>query len=208
MLLTPEKTLALELLEILAVELTPLTALGFMYELAEITQELRQDVRKHVIPAERLRIVFDQKIEPIGFVAAAVRETHRGRLYELEGIILHPEYQNQHFGRELLVDELKRTNSKLLGFQTQNQRMVDLGNSLAKMEVSLAMELAPKIGTLLPSLCKDQNGQEIVVHVGRYGGASLYHNFDQFVLEGKEISGLNTDKGDALVFIGTIKEGI
>lgn len=205
---TPEITFGPALLDALAAGLTPLTALGFMYSLSEITPELAQDVRKHVVPAERLRVAFGKKKEPIAFIASAVRETRAGRLYELEGIIVHPDQQGKHIGKKLLTDELKRTHASLLGFQTQNQRMVDLGASVATPDIRLASELAPIIGTPMPVIYRDGKGHEIVVHEKRYGGTSLYHNFDQFLRDGKNIPGLATSEGDALVFIGKVKEEI
>lgn len=207
-LVRPEINLAPTLLNSLAEGLTPLTALGFMYDVDDITPGLAQDVRNHVLPSERLRVVFGEENEPMAFIASAIKETMRGRLYELEGIIIHPDQQGKHLGKNLLVDELKRTHAKLLGFQTQNQRMLDLGESVASLDAKLALELATKIGTPSPSLRSGENNREIVVHAKRYGGESLYRNIDQFRQDGKEIPGLKTLEGDALVFIGKIKEEI
>lgn len=206
--ISPESVLAPVVLDALATDLTPLTALGFMYRESENTSELAQDVKNHVIPAERLRVVFNQEGEPVAFVASTMRETIYGPLYELEGIIVHPDHQGKQLGKKLLLNEIQETHATLLGFQTQNQRMVELGLTLAEPDPNLALELAPLIGTPYPSLLTDSNGYQIVVHEGRYGGSALYHDLDQFMREGKEISGLSTSTGDALVFIGKIKEEI
>ena len=68
------------------------------------------------------------------------------------------------------------------------------------------MELAPLIGTPNPRVRINDSGEEILVHDRRYRGESLYRDMESFVRGGKLISGLNTDAGDALVFIGRIKE--
>lgn len=191
----------------LAEGLTPLTALGFMYELTEITDSLVKDVRNHVVPAERLRVVFDAE-EPVAFIASALKQTDYGNLYELEGIIIHPNLQGKKLGRKLLTEELRQTNSTLLGFQTQNQRMADLGSGVAEYDADLTMELAPLIGTPNPQVRMNDLGGEILIHERRYRGESLYHDMDSFVRERKLISGLDTTAGDALVFIGRIKENL
>lgn len=208
MLTRPVDSLAPTILNLLAEGLTPLTALGFMYDLTQVTPSLAQDVRNHVVPAERLRIVLGHEQEPVAFIASAVKETALGRLYELEGIIIHPDQQGKRLGKSLLIDELRRTHARLLGFQTQNQRMFDLGLSVAQPDTELALQLGREIGTPSPVLRRTERGDDVAVHAKRYGGESLYRNVDQFMKDGKEIDGLKTFEGDALVFIGKIKEEI
>ena len=206
---TPKLTLGKVLVDALVEGLTPLTALGFLYEYGGTTPEtraaLQKDVREHIVPSQRLRVVSDREGKPIAFVVSALHKTRYGNLYQLEGIIIHPDHQGKGLGRALLADEFAKTDTHLLGFQTQNRKMLDLGDQLAEMDIPYARELGPVIGTPQPEL-EYKKGEYLVVHRGRYDGQPLYADLNRYRESGMEIPGLNYLMGDAAVFVGPLRQ--
>lgn len=202
---TPELTLGPVLIDALVDGLTPLTAMGFMYEEAPAIAlcELERDVHNHVVPVERLRIVSDEDGNPVAFLASEVKKTPYGRVLHAGGCIVHPDFQGKGMGRKLLVKEIEQTNAKILAFHTQNIDALRLGMRVAEMDVALAFDLAPVIGTPNPHL-EEINGGYYVVHSGRYG-QSLYYNIERFREEEKVIPDLNFLMGDAVVFVGEVR---
>lgn len=201
---SPEITLGKTLIDALVDGLTPLTALGFMYDVPRKFEmrELARDVRRHIVPVERLRIVSKDN-QPIAFIAAETQQTQFGSMYHLGGVIIHPDYQGNGLAKNLLIDEIAQTGAKLLAFHTQSRDMLALGEKLAEMSLSLSSGLAEEIGTPDPDPIM-LGDKARVVHHGRYNGKNLYHNLSRFREEGKPIEGLNYLMGDAIVFVGEI----
>lgn len=183
-----------------------LTALGFMYKKYQITSALKKDVRDH-LDAPRIRVFFDGEMS-FCYICSDEVETPEGKLLQVEGIIVHPDYQGQGIGNKVLVDEVKYFGSVLTGLQTQNLSMEKAIARVSDPNSEMAYRLAPLIGTKNHVKVDMGNGEFIVKHAERYGGKPLYHNLGQFVNNGHQIPGLNTELGDAKVIIGRVKEGL
>lgn len=190
--------------------LAPVTALGF---LKRLTDEVIDDVRHHVVGAPRLRVIASYKgidaLEPIAFVASAsqpvsIYTPHDHQLFDLGGIIIHPEFQHQKMGKRLVRDELEQTDADLIGFQTQNMLMLALGHALSEYDFSLSSGLAAEIGSH-QTVTQMLGDRLSVVQEGRYEGQSLYGDTSRYEREGMRIPGLNYHNGDAVVFVGKVR---
>lgn len=195
-----------ELAEMIVHGLAPMTAAGF---LRNLTEAVIDDVRTHIVGVERLRVVtHDETLDPVAFLAsrmvhASIYHPNDIHMYHLGGIIVDPSTQHRGIGRKLLEDETRRTGSTALGFHTQNLHMLALGSMLTEYDFSLASSLAPDMGTADPSYVI-LGERPSVVHVGRYNGQSLYGDSEAFRQQGSLIRGLNTQNGDAVVYVGRI----
>lgn len=186
-------TLKEEEFQILAKELVGLTSRGFMQE---ETDELYQDVFNHIRGSDRLVIVRNGG-NAIAFICATLKSVNNGGsiLYHLEGIIVDNEYQGSGLAFKLLSKELRETNADLLGFHTQNSKMLQLGMKLADLNDRDAKRYATDIGT------RNQCG---IVDKSRYGESSLYGNMEMF--EGIAITSIDWQHGDALICVGPVKQ--
>lgn len=193
--------------------LAGITAAGF---LTTLTQGLIDDVYRH-IQSPRLRVVVSDegthRLEPVAFVASEVKHHGFGHfgsqnLYHLGGIIVDERHRG--IGKRLLLDELKQTGADLLGFHTQNARMLSLGDNLTHYDFSEADTKAGLLGTPINSkqyrnLPSRGNS---VIHLQRYGSSSLYGDLGAFYAQGMYIAGLEPQTGDAVVFVGQVRRGM
>lgn len=189
--------------------LVPMVAAGF---LSDLTDERIRDTEKHVVGVDRLRVVgkkLDNNFVPVAFTASDVKTVslHRpndNTLYHLGGVIVADQSQNRGIGRKLIADELKQTDATLLGLHTQNLLMLALAHQMSEYSFSFSSGTANELGTPDPELC--MLGERMsVIHRGRYGGKSLYGDKKEFRRRGMQIKGLNTNNGDAIVYVGEIK---
>lgn len=198
-----------ELGEMVAQGLSPMTAAGF---LKDLTQTVIEDVENHVLGVDRLRVIVGDHsgsaVVPVAFSASKVMQVSMNHvndtnLFHLGGIIVGRSYQGEGLGKKLVQDELVQTNSDLLGFHTQSLHMLKLGNQLAEHHLYLSSGFAEDIGTPNPDV--QMLGKEPrVIHIGRYGGKSLYGDLTRFNRQGMRIKGLNTRNGDAVVYVGEV----
>jgi len=156
-------------IENLARELCPLTGQGFMR--TTITDELRKDVKCHLECADRIMVVRNGEREPVAFITASMHETDEGLLYHLEGIIVRNDCQGNGMARLLLIEDIRESGGKILGFHTQNARMRALGGKIA----TLTDECAIKWGGVIGS-----RNQRETVDVGRYDEKCLYGDIEGF----------------------------
>jgi len=178
--------------QLLVDQLTPVTARGFLRR--EITQELRDDVKNHVIDCHRLGIAECGDGEVAAFCARSIRCVEpEGVIYHLEGIIV--EDKSQGLGRAILHKELQDTKADILAFHTQSIRMIRLGQALSEMDVLLAIKLAMAINSRNPQ------GD---IDIDRYGGKSLYGDVDAFSIDA--IGDIDWRRGDAKIFAGRIRK--
>lgn len=202
-------TVAQELGLMVARGLAPIVAAGF---LRDLTDDVIKDTEKHVVGVGRLRVVgkqLDDDFSPVGFTASDVKKVSLYRpndniLYHLGGVIVADQNQNRGIGRKLIADELKQTSATLLGLHTQNLLMLTLAHRMSEYSFSFSSGLANGLGTPDPELC--MLGERMsVVHLGRYGGQSLYGDREEFGRRRMQIKGLNTNNGDAIVYVGEVK---
>lgn len=200
----------MELGQMVARGLAPMTATGF---LRNLTQSVIEDVENHVIGVDRLRVIVGDGggtgVVPVAFSASEVKPVRDGIrdaiLYHLGGIIVGRSYQGEGLGRRLVKDELDQTEADLLGFHTQSLHMLKLGDQLSEHHLYLSQGFAEEIGT--QNFDVQTFGKEPrVVHIGRYGGQSLYGDLMCFNRQGMRIKGLNTRNGDAVVYVGEVKK--
>ena len=194
-----------------AAGLAPMTAAGF---LKELTESVIADVENHVLGVDRLRVIVGDHsgsaVVPIAFSASNVRRVstyhpNDKTLFQLGGIIVGRSYQDEGLGRKLVQDELVQTVADLLGFHTQSLHMLALGHHISDYDFSLSSGLAEEMGT--PDSEVVMLGKRpSVIHIGRYGGKSLYGDQMRFSRQGMRIKGLNTRNGDAVVYVGKVKK--
>ncbi len=200
-----------ELGSMVALGLAPMTAAGF---LKDLTNSVIVDVENHVLGVDRLRVVVNRRggneLIPIAFLASNVKKVS---LYSADdnimlhvgGEIVDGPYQNRGIGPDLIKSELAHTNATLLGGHTQNLHALKMLEGLADYELGLSNTLAQMLGTPNPEIVCLDDGPK-VVHVGRYGDHSLYGDLKHFRQQQSVIKGLNYENGDAVVFVGQIKE--
>lgn len=202
---------ASELGQMVAQGLAPMTAAGF---LRDLTQEVIQDVENHVLGVDRLRVVVADHggsgVVPVAFAASNVREVSAYRpqdntMLHLGGIIVDRSYQSEGVGKKLVQDELNQTNASLLSFHTQNLHMLNLGRQLTEYTLAYSSGFAEELGTPEPAV-QMLGKTPSVIHIGRYGGQSLYGDLKQFRRKGMAIKGLNTRNGDAVVYVGEVQK--
>lgn len=189
--------------------LAPMVAAGF---LRELTKEVEEDTRKHVVGIERLRVVGmrnEDLFAPMAFLASAIIETscyrpNDVRLFHLGGVIVQSQLQDRGIARKLLVDELQQTRATHLGFHTQNAHMLRLGDELSRYDYSISGGLAEELGTrqMQTAIVDDRS---FIVDAGRYGVGGLYGDLNEFRQRRMSIRGLNTLSGDAVVYVGRVK---
>ena len=186
-----------ELSQMVARGLSPMTACGF---LTKLSQAVVDDVERHITEVERVRVVatnVDNDLLPVAFVASSMHK----HLYHLGGIIVSSQEQGKGIGHKIIQDELLVTDAELLGFHTQSKHMKRLGEKLSNYHYHLALIRAGEIGTLTTETMMIDD-QLALVQPARYGGASLYGDLQTFTQMGRQIQGLNTKRGDALVYVG------
>jgi hypothetical protein len=186
----------------LALELTPITAQGFMRDVStsETFKAMYQDVYDHVIGCEKLTIFRKSDASPIAFVAAGLKKFEGLKIYHLEGIILLPKMQNGGFGEEILRKEIDESGANILAFHTQSMLMEKLGLKIAEFDMALAKAVASLIGT--GNFVDLPDGP---IDKGRYGGQALYGDIKKFDSIAIKKEGFNYLKGDAMVFAGRVK---
>lgn len=202
--------IASELGGMVARGLAPMTATGF---LKDLTQEVIQDVENHVLGVDRLRVLVGDGggtgVVPVAFVASEVKPVRDGirdaTLYHLGGIIVGRSYQGKGLGRILVRDELTQTEADLLGFHTQSLHMLVLGHELSEYDFSLSSGLAEEMGTHNPQI-QMLGHRPSVVEKGRYGDHSLYGDLGKFEKGGRVIRDLDYRHGDAVVYVGKVKQ--
>lgn len=174
-------------------QLTPLTGMGFMRGDLN-SQALKEDVSNHVLGCERLLVACYQEAAA-AFLAASVKQLPTGeRLYHIEGIICHPQFEGKGLARQLVIHDFKETKPQLVAFHTQSKRMLQLGKRLGQLNFVDAYRIGQHIGT------RNQQG---IVDVGRYGGMCLYEDRERFLpLAIEEIDYMN---GDALICAGPVR---
>lgn len=200
-----------ELGEMVAKGLAPMTAAGF---LKDLTQGVIEDVENHVLGVDRLRVIVGDHsgsgVVPVAFSASKVirvsmNHVNDTSLFHLGGIIVGRSYQGEGLGRKLVQDELIQTQADLLGFHTQSLHMLKLGDQLAEHHLYLSSGLAEEMGTPEPDV-RMLGKESRAIHIGRYGGKSLYGDLMRFNRQGMRIKDLNTKNGDAVVYVGEVKK--
>jgi len=186
----------------LALELTPITASGFMRDIStkNAYDVMYRDVYDHVINCARLTVIRNSKNSPVAFVAADFKKLEEVKIYHLEGIILLSEVRGNSFGKDILTEDINENGADVLAFHTQSELMEKLGLKIADYDISLARKVAKLIGTGnlldLPFGPADK---------GRYGGKCLYGDIEKFDSIAIKRTGFNYKEGDAIVFAGRIK---
>lgn len=198
--------MAPELGDMVARGLAPMTAAGF---LKELTEDVERDVVDHVVGVERLRVVTNESLQPLAFLAskivmASIFHPNDIALYHLGGMIVDGIVQNERKGLALLRDELEKTGATHLGFHTQNAHALRLGETVAKHDFSLSSALATDLDTRHPDY-QIVDGRSMVVDVGRYPIGGLYGDGGRFKYKKMQIPRLNTRNGDAVVFVGRVR---
>jgi hypothetical protein len=202
---------ASELSYMVARGLSGITAAGF---LTTLTEGLVEDVHQH-IQSPRLRVAVSDdginNLEPVAFIASEVKHQGFGQfgsqnLYHLGGIIIDEKHRG--VGEKLLRDELKQTHAGLLGFHTQNARMLSLGDKLAEHDFHSADMQSGVMGTpIARKQYRDLPERGLsVIESARYGHSSLYGNLATFYKKDMAIPGLNPETGDAIVYVGKVKK--
>jgi GNAT superfamily N-acetyltransferase len=177
----------------LADELTPLTGQGFM---KCVDADLRQDVRNHVCGSERV-VVVREGGKPCAFVCSSLHQVEgNGTLYHLEGIIVDKQFQGSGFARRLLEQEIMQSGANPIGFHTQSEKMVGLGQKIADLNAMDALRYGGLIGT------HDQQG---VIDRHRYGNHSLYGDTERFRESAVKAPECDWERGDAVICVGPVR---
>lgn len=177
----------------LAEELTPLTGKGFLrFDLH--SQELAEDVFKHVVYAPRLTIVRNSKNTALAFVASESKKVDDQIIYNLGGIIIDPTLHGSGLGQKLLHQELLKTKADLLILRTQSKKMLGLAYKLAVLDADLTLHFAKMF---YPTNLDGYINRKVY-----RDGHSLYE--DEAAFEKDAIEEINWRSGDALVVCGWV----
>jgi hypothetical protein len=197
--------LAPEVLQKLAADLTPITAAGFMREIADPESHTRmyEDVYQHIQNCDRLVVYRNQGNEQAtAFLAVNRRMLEGARVYHLAGLIVSGEMQGNGFAKAILSRDMFECATDILAFHTQSKLMRSLGNKVSDFSSPLAELIATEIGTgnlaLLPMGPIDR---------GRYGNGPLYGDIEAFRPIAVEGPGFDAFAGDAIVFAGFVRKG-
>lgn len=199
------RALSPEILQKVAVGLTPLTAAGFMRKIQdpESYTKMYEDVYQHIKNSDRLVVYRNPGDErATAFMAVNRRMFEGARVYHLAGLIVSSEMQGNGFAQAILRRDMFECATDILAFHTQSKLMKGLGDKVSDFSISLAELLAPEIGTgnlaLLPTGPIDQ---------GRYGDGPLYGDIEAFRHIAIEGPGFDAFAGDAIVFAGFVRKG-
>lgn len=203
------RSMPYQLREMVAMGLAPMTAAGFLKDYSE---EVLDDVRKHVLDVDRLRVILAKgegdNLQPVAFAASNVKMVpdhvrDSSKLLHLGGIIVAPSYQGLGIGKKLIESEIDTVRAQLIGGHTANQIMLSEFERVSSYELVLANMLFEVIGT--PEIKKQQlEGTPYLTHVGRYPQGGLYGDMKKFQQKGMQIARLNTINGDAVIYTGRV----